>query len=379
MENQNQRQSAFGEFISGIPFATRVLISINVLIALIFTFVSNPYQISICLNCCHYRQAGFPNFDCIFGASNCVNAPCWLGIFSAAWFHVGILHLAMNMLSLFYLGRRLEQKFGSICTFGLVVLFNFLSGLLYLLLSFLAGFFYHNFWYSNAIGFSGILFAMLMVDCQLSAGQSRSLFGMVAVPVWIYPWVSLALISFILPGVSFLGHLAGILIGWIYSKGYLGCFSLSNDRVREFEDKSFMSAVINMASFSRCALEPVIPSAEICGGAMLPRFDVNLPSFLRRRPDVELDSGSGYIPVVDSGDVGLSHQPGGIRGHPLGRKPGSERGEINILNMTGESVPEACAPMEAMNGPPPPGDDTEAREIQLAIELSLREEMQSRQ
>merc|ERR1719334_627887 len=188
MDRGEPQQSAFESFIAGVPFATRVLISINVLVAIVFTIVTNPYQISICLNCCHYLASdGIPNFDCIFGASNCTRWPCWLGIFSAAWFHVGILHLAMNMLSLFYLGRRLEQKFGSTCTFGLVILFNFLSGVLYLLLSFIAGFINTQFWYSNAIGFSGILFAMLMVDCQMSVGQSRSLFGLVAVPVFIYP------------------------------------------------------------------------------------------------------------------------------------------------------------------------------------------------
>ena len=33
-------------------------------------------------------------------------------LFSCMWLHVGVLHLACNMLSLLFIGIRLEQEFG---------------------------------------------------------------------------------------------------------------------------------------------------------------------------------------------------------------------------------------------------------------------------
>ncbi len=68
----------------------------------------------------------------------------------------------------------------------------------------------------TAVGFSGVLFALTVQESFLGAGSSRSLFGLVNVPSKLYPWAMLVAMQLILPGVSFEGHLAGLLVGALH-------------------------------------------------------------------------------------------------------------------------------------------------------------------
>jgi membrane associated rhomboid family serine protease len=36
----------------------------------------------------------------------------WWRLFSCVWLHAGLIHLVINMLSLLFIGIRLEQQFG---------------------------------------------------------------------------------------------------------------------------------------------------------------------------------------------------------------------------------------------------------------------------
>jgi membrane associated rhomboid family serine protease len=42
----------------------------------------------------------------------------WWRVITAAYFHGGLLHIVMNMMSFYYLGVSLENRFGSIPFFG---------------------------------------------------------------------------------------------------------------------------------------------------------------------------------------------------------------------------------------------------------------------
>ena len=113
-----------------------------------------------------------------------------------------------------------------------------------------------QFWMECSVGFSGVLFGLLVVDIRLSGVERRrsqlptasvvpfsragfcefvlltlviwvavamlvvfvgvhSLFGLVEVPAAWYPWLLLILIQLIMPGISFLGHLGGLLAGYL--------------------------------------------------------------------------------------------------------------------------------------------------------------------
>ena len=66
--------------------------------------------------------------------------------------------------------------------------------------------------YQCAIGFSGIVFGLIVVDNNLTGATQRSIFGLFYVPAPLYPWTLLVLWQVIMPGVSFLGHLCGVLV-----------------------------------------------------------------------------------------------------------------------------------------------------------------------
>ena len=71
--------------------------------------------------------------------------------------------------------------------------------------------------YQCAIGFSGVVFGLIVVDNNLTGAMQRSIFGLFYVPAPLYPWTLLVIWQFIMPGVSFLGHLCGVLVSHIHS------------------------------------------------------------------------------------------------------------------------------------------------------------------
>lgn len=65
-------------------------------------------------------------------------------------------------------------------------------------------------------GYSGVLFGYMVMSGFIYDREAQNLFGVFSVPTKIYPWVLLIISQFIMPGVSFIGHLCGMLAGYIY-------------------------------------------------------------------------------------------------------------------------------------------------------------------
>lgn len=55
----------------------------------------------------------------------------WHRLITSAFFHGGLMHIGMNMMSLFYLGASLERLFGTVQFFILSWIFVALGGVLY--------------------------------------------------------------------------------------------------------------------------------------------------------------------------------------------------------------------------------------------------------
>lgn len=90
-------------------------------------------------------------------------------------------------------------------------------------------------WLSScAVGLSGVIFGLIVIDNAASGATERSVFGMFKLPAALYPWALLMLWQLLLPGVSFLGHLGGVVAGEALSRGLLGWVwpSQSNLQVR---------------------------------------------------------------------------------------------------------------------------------------------------
>jgi len=66
---------------------------------------------------------------------------------------------------------------------------------------------------TNAIGYSGVLFSYAVIEAFHSAETSRSIFGIISVPIKLYPFVLLFVLQVVLPNISLWGHLSGLLVG----------------------------------------------------------------------------------------------------------------------------------------------------------------------
>lgn len=144
------------------------------------------------------------------------------------FYHMDEAHLVYNMLSLLWKGIQLETSMGSAEFAAMVAtLLGMSQGITLLLAKSLLLFFdYEKAYFSEfSVGFSGVLFAMKVVLNSQSPDYSY-VHGLV-VPSRHAAWVELILIQMFVPGVSFLGHLGGILAGILYLR-LKGTFSGSD-------------------------------------------------------------------------------------------------------------------------------------------------------
>lgn len=135
--------------------------------------------------------------------------------------HVDERHLYYNMLSFLVKGIQLEQSLGSLA-FAQLICFSILAAhsIMVLLAYALASFYLlddYNGYYSCAVGFSAVIFALKYVLYMRSSGQIR-IYGF-QINIKFAAWAELVLISLLNPNASFVGHLAGIMAGMLYHHG----------------------------------------------------------------------------------------------------------------------------------------------------------------
>ncbi|XP_005106015.1 rhomboid-related protein 4 [Aplysia californica] len=147
----------------------------------------------------------------------------WQRMILAAFYHASDMHLYFNMVSLLYKGITLERRFGSPYFAYLVAVFTPLTSIVYvglgIALSQLLG--DQSYLTSCAVGFSGVLFALKVVTTEYSPPGVQYAFGFIPVPSKYMFWAELVLIQLVTPNASFIGHLAGILVGLAYTRGPL--------------------------------------------------------------------------------------------------------------------------------------------------------------
>ncbi|EEC08382.1 hypothetical protein IscW_ISCW006085 [Ixodes scapularis] len=142
----------------------------------------------------------------------------WWRILFAAFEHGDSFHLYYNMVSFIWKGIRMETELGSAYFLYIVCLFTGLTGVTLVGLSYLCGMFVNpSFNYQCAVGFSAVIFALKVLNNHYWPGISPTIMGMsVSMPSGLIVWAELVLIQLVTPNASFLGHLAGILVGLAY-------------------------------------------------------------------------------------------------------------------------------------------------------------------
>lgn len=129
-----------------------------------------------------------------------VTGGAWWRLFTSGFLHFGPVHLAFNMIALWVIGRDLEQVLGR-TRYLVVYLVSLLGG--------------------------GVAVWLLSAPNVLTAGASGAVFGLmgglavVLVRMRRSPGPALTIIllnvviSFVVPGISILGHLGGLLFGTV--------------------------------------------------------------------------------------------------------------------------------------------------------------------
>lgn len=162
-------------------------------------------------------------------------------VFTSVFFHGDLIHIGMNMLSTSAISSALEKKIGTLRLLFSIWWSILLTSAVYMLIAFVAfAIFGYDAWmYQHAVGFSGIIFHLSVLESHMHPGP-RSVFGFFSVPAYVYPWVLLLVLQLIVPNLSFLGHLAGIITGTLEYYGVLDALFVTDSFLVEMESWPIM-------------------------------------------------------------------------------------------------------------------------------------------
>ena len=146
----------------------------------------------------------------------------WDRIILSPFLHADSFHLYYNMASFMWKARTLERHYGSIYFAYMVAIFSVLTSLVYLLLNLVIAEMFDTWSYVRtcAVGFSAVIFALKVVTTHLTPPGTSFMIG-IPIPSRLAVWAELVIISVLVPRASFVGHLAGILVGVAYVSGPL--------------------------------------------------------------------------------------------------------------------------------------------------------------
>ncbi|WCJ34121.1 RHOMBOID-like protein 15 [Euphorbia peplus] len=177
-------------------------------------------------------------------------------VYTSVIFHGSFLHVFFNMMALVPLGSELERIMGSVRLLYLTILLATTNAILHLVIALLVAHNpvqpYPNLMNECAIGFSGILFSMIVIETSLSGVQSRSVFGLFNVPAKWYAFILLIVFQLLMTNVSLLGHLCGILSGFAYTYGLLNFLMPASSLFSSIESSSWLSSCVRRPKFIMC-------------------------------------------------------------------------------------------------------------------------------
>jgi membrane associated rhomboid family serine protease len=137
-------------------------------------------------------------------------------LLTSAFLHATVLHIAFNMLVLYWAGSRLEERFGTtefVLLYLTAALFDGLFRFILQAASFVPP--------TDALGASGAISAVLVVYAFLYPHQRVLIWFILPMPVWLLVVIYVALDTLGVigvgdPGVGHAAHLGGALFGLLY-------------------------------------------------------------------------------------------------------------------------------------------------------------------
>ncbi|KAK4272635.1 hypothetical protein QN277_021159 [Acacia crassicarpa] len=200
---------------------------------------------------------GYDSFgEVCFSPSDIVSRFQVYRIYTSILFHGSLLHVLFNMMALVPLGSEMERIMGSVRLLYVILLLATSNAIFHVLIALLAA---HNpinsyeyLMNECAIGFSGILFSMIVIETSLSGAQSRSVFGLFNVPAKWYAFILLVVFQLLMSNVSLLGHLCGILSGFAYTYGLFNFLLPGTSVYSAIETSSLLSSCVRRPKFIVC-------------------------------------------------------------------------------------------------------------------------------
>lgn len=136
-------------------------------------------------------------------------------ILTSAIAHIDIAHLSLNLASLVSMGPSIEENIGSFPFLCLLIALAAVSGSLYIIASALLG---RN---VSVAGISGVLFALM----PLFGTESSYAFMGIHFPERFRYWAELFRTQLLTPEASLLGHISGLVTGYIFAAVRSALFS----------------------------------------------------------------------------------------------------------------------------------------------------------
>jgi membrane associated rhomboid family serine protease len=282
-------------------------------------------------------------------------------LFTAPLFHIGFMHVALNMMAWTQLGPSLERLVGTLQFVWLTLVFAALGGLLHSLAGVSGGS------HECAVGLSGVIFSLVVVDSHLTPTATRTLFGIVNVSTRWYPLALLAALQLLLPSASVLGHLAGVLVGYAYCWGYLNWAVLSPTAVNTLERARCLAAVVSRPNV---VLATGLPDPH---GGGLPRWitapggdspGLRMPGWLHRT----VAQAQAAVGVAPSPGSGPSNSGGGGAASFNGRSRtlGGREGHGEVLPAVMPQPPSAVHPVTHVHAAAVSATEARARAARAA-------------
>ncbi|OLN87702.1 Rhomboid protein 2 [Colletotrichum chlorophyti] len=148
--------------------------------------------------------------------------------------HLNIIHTFMNIFALTPLMERFEAEFGTLTSVALFIgPLSTIPAVLYVLIErfIIKG-------NSAVMGASIWIFLLLGVEAIRTWKTNPYLtIATYSIPTWTTPLVLALVTTALVPGVSLLGHLCGVLVGYLFGLGYLKFLSPPEKGLRWVESK----------------------------------------------------------------------------------------------------------------------------------------------
>ncbi|XP_074047349.1 rhomboid-related protein 4 [Macrotis lagotis] len=187
-----------------------------------FTNIPPVTLACMALNIWLFLNPAKPIYGLCLSVESCYEKKDWERLLLSPFHHADDWHLYFNMVSLLWKGLILEKRLGNIWFAYIIAVFSLLTGVIYLAIEYTISELLDQPDYKIycAVGFSGVLFALKVLNNSYNPGGHTNVMG-IYVPIKYACWVELVMIHILSPKTSFAGHLAGILVGLLYTLGPL--------------------------------------------------------------------------------------------------------------------------------------------------------------